>query len=145
MSNTTPTPGSVPLPTPPPVTPDEAAAQEPMVEGLRHAALYQRVIRSLDVGQVISASIIVLALAIIVVGGDNLPRDTVPFSKLLDPVLEGDGDAVLSLGILALILTPLIYVGAGLYTFIRERDRLFITVTLVLIGILSTSVLIASL
>lgn len=135
----------MPLPTPPPVTPDEAAAQEPIVERLPHAALYQRVIRSLDVGQVVSAVIIVLALAIIVINGDNLPRDTVPFTNLLDPLLEGDGDAILSLGILALILTPLIYVGAGLYTFIRERDRLFVIVTLVLIGILATSVIIASL
>ena len=144
MSNSTPTPDGFPRPTPPSVTPEQAEAREPLLEQLPHGDLYQRVIRSLDVGQVVSAVLILLALVLIVIDGDDLPRETVAFTNLLDPVLKLDGDAMLSLGILALILTPLIYVGSALYTFIRERDGLFVTVTLVLLGILSASVIVAS-
>lgn len=134
-----------PRPTPP-VPPDviEEEAEEMEATLAPHATLYQRVVRVLDVGQVVSAVLILLGLALILIAGDNLPRETIPASKLPEHLADLEGDAVLDLGILAIILTPVVYVVFSLVTFIQKRDRIFMGVTSVLIGILVASVVLAS-
>ena len=56
------------------------------------------------------------------------------------PILTGavqlDGRAVIQLGILALVATPVIRVLFSVWAFVVRRDRLYVPITLVVLGIL---------
>ena len=56
------------------------------------------------------------------------------------PILSGvahlDGRAVIQLGILALVATPVIRVLFSVFAFWVQRDRLYVPITLVVFGIL---------
>ena len=58
----------------------------------------------------------------------------------IGPILSGvarlDGRAVIQLGILALVATPVIRVLFSVFAFAVRRDRLYVPITLVVLGIL---------
>jgi uncharacterized membrane protein len=56
------------------------------------------------------------------------------------PIISGaarlDGRAIIQLGILVLVATPVIRVLFSVFAFAVQRDRLYVTITLVVLGIL---------
>ena len=55
---------------------------------------------------------------------------------MLRGIAHGDASAVLQLGILLLIATPICRVVFAVIAFVMERDRLYIAVSLLVLGVL---------
>jgi uncharacterized membrane protein len=77
--------------------------------------------------------------------GDSLPHHQVfqgepsrlrSVSGILTLALQGDPRGIISLGILLLIATPILRVAFSVWAFARERDRLYVGITLVVLTLL---------
>jgi uncharacterized membrane protein len=96
---------------------------------------------------------VTLAAAIVVVGGilylihngqdmpqghvfRGEPADLRQVPGVLHDVLALRGRGIIQLGILLLILTPVARVAFSVFAFWQQRDRLYIIVTLIVLGIL---------
>jgi uncharacterized membrane protein len=66
----------------------------------------------------------------------NFGRPTLSPSVLLAGVGHGDPVSVLQLGMLILIATPITRVAASVLLFLRERDMLYVGITLLVLGML---------
>ncbi len=53
--------------------------------------------------------------------------------------LDGRGQGLIQLGALLLIATPIARVAFSVYVFVRQRDRLYVIVTLAVLGLLLLS------
>lgn len=56
-------------------------------------------------------------------------------------IAKGDGLSIIELGILLLIATPLTRVVFSLWAFNQEKDRLYVTITLIVLVIIFVSIL----
>lgn len=96
---------------------------------------------------------VTLAAAIVVAGGilylmhngharpeDHIfrgePADLRQIPGVLNDVLALRGRGIIQLGILLLILTPVARVAFSVFAFWQQRDRLYITVTLIVLVVL---------
>ena len=52
-----------------------------------------------------------------------------------------DGAAIIQLGVLVLIATPVLRVASSAFAFARQRDKTYVLITLVVLGILSYGLL----
>jgi uncharacterized membrane protein len=102
--------------------------------------LYRMIERILDYGFFLGIGVILLGTVLTLAQGDDLPEDVVGLLDLPSHVADFEASALLDLGLIILLLTPLSYVVAALVTFIREQDRLFIGVCLLLIALIAASV-----
>lgn len=102
--------------------------------------LYRIIERILDIGFYISIGIILLGTILTFASGDDLPDTVVTLNDLPSEIAEPEPSALIDLGIVVLLLTPLSYVIAALVTFLRQHDRLFIGVCLLLIALIGLSV-----
>jgi uncharacterized membrane protein len=66
----------------------------------------------------------------------NFGRPTLNPSSLLAGIGRGSGVSVLQLGMLILIATPITRVAASVLLFLRERDMLYVGITLLVLGML---------
>jgi uncharacterized membrane protein len=96
--------------------------------------------RILDLGFFIGVGVILLGVLLTFANGDNLPDDVTALADLPSSVADLNDTAIIDLGIVLLLLTPLSYVVAALTTFLRQGDRLFIGVCLLLIALIGLSV-----
>ncbi|CCW35153.1 DUF1634 domain-containing protein [Chthonomonas calidirosea] len=55
--------------------------------------------------------------------------------------LQGHGRGIIQLGLLLLVATPIARVIFSIYAFIREKDRLYVVVTLIVLAILLYSLI----
>ncbi len=62
------------------------------------------------------------------------------FDNIIRGVAQGDGEAIIFLGVLLLFLTPALRLILSLISFFLERDWLYIIITLIVIGIIALSV-----
>lgn len=71
------------------------------------------------------------------------PEATFPHSinAVLTGVAHFQGDAIVALGLLALIATPVLRVAVSIATFAYQRDRTFVVVTAVVLSLLLLSFL----
>lgn len=54
-----------------------------------------------------------------------------------------DGAAIIQLGMLLLIATPILRVASSAYAFARQRDRKYVVITMAVLGILSYGLLVS--
>ncbi len=123
------------------------SADQPMV----------RVISTLLViGVALSAAVLAAGLALLAVSGQTGYHDvltpellvarqgTVAFPRTIGGVLQGVLDlkpfAVIELGALLLIATPVLRVAVSVVLFSAERDRVYVAITLVVLFLLLVSV-----
>jgi uncharacterized membrane protein len=66
----------------------------------------------------------------------NFGRPTLSPSALLAGLARGSAVGVLQLGMLILIATPITRVAASVLLFLRERDMLYVGITLLVLGML---------
>ena len=66
----------------------------------------------------------------------NFGRPTLSPSALLAGLAHGSAVGVLQLGMLILIATPITRVAASVLLFLRERDMLYVGITLLVLGML---------
>lgn len=106
-----------------------------------------RLIGGLLQAGVVAAGILVLAGGILyLIHFGSSPANYQVFQKeraevrSIRPVLAGaehlDGQAIIQLGILLLIATPVIRVAFSVVAFGVQRDRIYVPVTLIVLGIL---------
>ncbi len=62
------------------------------------------------------------------------------FNTIIAGVEQGNGEAIIFLGIIFLFLTPALRLVLSLISFFLEKDRLYIFITLIVIGIIVLSV-----
>jgi uncharacterized membrane protein len=66
----------------------------------------------------------------------NFGRPTLSPSALLAGLAHGSAVGVLQLGMLILIATPITRVAASVLLFLREKDMLYVGITLLVLGML---------
>lgn len=58
------------------------------------------------------------------------------FGTIMPSVLQMDGAAIIQLGILVLIATPIIRVAFSVFSFLIEKDYLYVGITLIVLAII---------
>jgi uncharacterized membrane protein len=101
--------------------------------------LYRVIERILDIGFFIGVGVILVGVIVTFANGDELPNDVTHLADLPHAVADFQASAVIDLGLVLLLLTPLSYVIAALVTFIRHGDRMFIGICLLLICLIGLS------
>ncbi len=66
-----------------------------------------------------------------------------PFSQLAGQVLTGHSLAILDLGLVALMLTPILRVVMAIYQFWREQDRRYTLISMGVLAVLAVSLFLA--
>lgn len=100
------------------------------------------IIHSLRFGVYMSAGIIAFGLILLFVSGDSgYPVNIYPTSILVlsSGILQFKASAIISLGLVLLIATPVFRVAASVLLFLIEKDRLYTIITLSVLAILLTS------
>jgi uncharacterized membrane protein len=72
-----------------------------------------------------------------VAGGSSIRS----LSGIVQAAVHGDSEAIMQIGLLLLILTPISRVGFAVVGFALERDRLYAVVSLIVLVILAFSIL----
>lgn len=121
----------------------------------RESGLNETIGRILQVGIILSASLIAIGLVLMVAappsgapatlqgalssrfGGSNLGT-----SAWLSGVSRGGGLSFLQLGTLVLLATPLVRVGASVLLFLRVGDTLYVGVTLLVLVMLLLAIVV---
>ncbi|MGH2366335.1 MAG: DUF1634 domain-containing protein [Chloroflexota bacterium] len=101
----------------------------------------------------VSLAAVILAVGLVIFfahGGANEPASSMfsatPHSLLgvvrraMSGALQGDPQALLGLGVLVLLATPVLRVAASIVLFLAEKDWLYSVLTLVVLGILLYSI-----
>ncbi|MCH5464940.1 DUF1634 domain-containing protein [Levilactobacillus tujiorum] len=101
--------------------------------------------RILQVGVVLSAIVMGIGLVLLLATGDSgYAGDTVPLT--MGAILLGSWQlksyAIMMLGTYCLILTPVLRVVVSIYAFYKERDRLYVMITTLVLIILLIALLI---
>src|SRR5262245_46174984 len=60
---------------------------------------------------------------------------------VIDEALSLSGRGIIQLGLLLLIATPISRVGFSVFAFARQRDSLYVVLTLIVLGVLTWSLL----
>ncbi len=63
------------------------------------------------------------------------------FSTILPRILAFDGAAIIQLGVIALIATPILRVVFSLFAFFYEKDYLYVVITLIVLAIIMANML----
>ena len=66
----------------------------------------------------------------------NFGGPTLTPSAWLSGIVHGSAISILQLGTLTLLATPIVRVGASVLLFLREKDMLYVGVTLLVLGML---------
>ncbi|HWA56057.1 MAG TPA: DUF1634 domain-containing protein [Gemmatimonadales bacterium] len=61
--------------------------------------------------------------------------------RLLPLALQGSPEAIIQLGVVVLLATPVLRVAFSLFAFARERDRTYVVLTAVVLGVLLLSLM----
>jgi uncharacterized membrane protein len=85
--------------------------------------------RVLGTGLVLSAAMLLLGLAQLVLAGRPLPTATLPPGEAIREALGLQPSGLLTLGILLLLVTPVLRVVGSILVFICDGDRLYALVT----------------
>jgi uncharacterized membrane protein len=105
----------------------------------------------LRAGVLTAAAVVLLGTVVYLAGHGSDPSDYRTFRaqpvemRSITGVLRGarsfDGAAIIQLGVLVLIATPVLRVASSAYAFAKQRDRRYVVITLVVLGLLSYGLL----
>ena len=93
-------------------------------------------------GVLISVGVLLAGLAIAAIEGAGFPSRVFEPGQLLGPLARFRPRALLSLGLLILILTPVVRVALSLVGFAKERDRTYVALTAIVLLNLTAAFLI---
>lgn len=96
--------------------------------------------RALTAGVAASLGAMAAGYALALVRGGPLPAVATPVPELAAGLRALDPGALMSLGLLLLLVTPAARVAALTWQFARRREWLFAAVSLTVLGILAASV-----
>ena len=98
---------------------------------------------SLKLGVAISLILVIIGLILIGITGAKEVEPIVPLNQLPQEILALNAIAIITTGILILLLTPILQVVIAIVTFSRDRDKLYLGISLTLLCILASSLLLA--
>lgn len=90
--------------------------------------LYDRIAQILAIGFWASIAVIVSGLLLALVRGEGISDTTYHMQDVIQEAVDLDPSALVDVGLLGLLLTPLAYVVMALVTFLRQRDWTFVAV-----------------
>ncbi len=93
-------------------------------------------------GMILSMSVMLLGLALFALSPTGHQEVDLSLGEMVDGVLEGNPIAIIDLGIIMLIATPLTRVLTTLAIFIVGREPRFILASLLVLAVISVAVLI---
>ena len=94
------------------------------------------------VGMAISLTLVIIGLILISITGTEV-KPVVPLSQLPQRIMELNATAIITLGILVLLFTPILQVAVALVTFSIGRDKLHLGVCIALMCIIAFSLALA--
>lgn len=118
--------------------PPEQPAQ--FVQERRQRTLQRWIDRVLTIGFWASLFCIVAGLVLALRPGERVGEEAERFDRVIQSVLALEPQGVVDLGIILLLLTPVLAVGASLTVFAWERDWRFVGVSGVLLAIVGLSI-----
>ncbi|MDW8850454.1 DUF1634 domain-containing protein [Flavobacterium sp. MMLR14_040] len=62
------------------------------------------------------------------------------FANVYSGVIHGSGESIIFFGVILLFLTPVFRVLLSLFSFLLEKDYLYVTITAIVIGIIILSI-----
>lgn len=95
-------------------------------------------------GILVSVGLIVLGFVASLAGAGPLPETPVPFRGLAAELRSLTPAGLLSLGVLVLVMTPIARVLASLLSFAKDRVRLYVLVTGIVLANLLVSLLLGA-
>lgn len=99
--------------------------------------------RILQIGVSIAAIIMLLGLILLIANGGKTGYPTNVHPTTMHAILSGVTQlkpyAVMMLGLFCLILTPILRVVVSIFAFWKERDRMYVVITTVVLVILGVS------
>lgn len=101
-----------------------------------------RVIHKVLLVGVVASMTLIGAGLVLSIFSDGQSDDWVELGSLWDSIMQGNPIALVELGLLVLIATPLLRILTALVLFTAERDYRFILISLVVLGMVSLAVLI---
>lgn len=126
--------------------PDGDAKSVATDHSLDDVRMEQRMGRLLQAGVLLAAAVVLAGGAIYLAGHAGARPDYRSFvprpvsvrrpGGLVRALLSGDGSAIIQLGILLLVATPICRVVLAVVSFALERDRQYVTVGVVVLGVL---------
>jgi uncharacterized membrane protein len=93
----------------------------------------------LRAGVVLSVAILLFGFVLVGLTGHPLPDRSIPPRALMKPLFTFAPEGYLSLGVLILIFTPVARVFLSLISWIRERDRIYVLLTAIVLANLISS------
>jgi len=112
-------------------------------DNLKHSHLNNWSSLSLKLGVAISLILVIIGLILIGTTGAKGVEPIVPLNQLPQEILALNAIAIITTGILILLLTPILQVVIAIVTFSRDRDKLYLGISLTLLCILASSLLLA--
>jgi len=98
---------------------------------------------SLKLGVAISLILVIIGLILIGTTGAKGVEPIVPLNQLPQEILALNAIAIITTGILILLLTPILQVVIAIVTFSKDRDKLYLGISLALPCIVASSLLLA--
>ena len=98
----------------------------------------------LRIGVLISAGVIMWGLLqLLITGVSGYPEGTYPVTlgSVIQGITELKSVAIIQTGLFLLILTPVLRVASSLFVFLKEKDYLYVGITLTVLSILILSFL----
>ena len=109
----------------------------------REDAIYDNAIRVLRGGFLVSAALLVAGIAWSIAERQSLGDRVLPFQDVPGELIDGNPSAVIDLGILAMMVTPVILVLVIAWNFYGLRERRFAIASLLVLAVLVTSIVIS--
>jgi uncharacterized membrane protein len=109
----------------------------------REDAIYLNAIRVLRAGFLVSAALLVTGIAWSIVERHSLGVRVLPFRDVPGALADGNPSAIIDLGILAMMVTPVVLVFVIAWNFYDLRERRFAIASLLVLAVLVTSIVIS--
>lgn len=109
----------------------------------REDIIYHSAVKVLRSGFFLSAAVLVAGAAWSIVDRHPLATGVLPFQEIPGALVDGNPSALIDIGILLMMLTPVITVLVIAVDFFRLGERTFVSLSLGVLAILATSIAIS--
>lgn len=98
---------------------------------------------SLKLGIAVSLALAAIGLILVSLAGTKEIESIVPLNQLLKGIIELKATAIITAGILILMLTPLMPLLIAIATFSTERNKLYLGISIIVLCFLALSLALA--
>jgi len=92
---------------------------------------------------VVSITLVVIGLILITIVGTKVIEPMAPLNQLPQGILKLNASAIITLGILTLLLTPIFQVVVAIVNLSIDRDKLYLGISIALLCVLIFSLVLA--